>query len=150
MRAAARYPSGGRFQSRLLLRRPETTLIPAFTVHDAAELRTAVESAQPGARILLAPGSYPGGFYFANLRGETNLPIVIAAADPQNPPVIQGAQTGCSSPTRNTSNSTPGFAGQPATALNIDDGGSFDTPARHLVCAVCGSGTWAAGQPRRH
>jgi len=64
------------------------------TVRDAGGLRAAVAAAKPGTRILMAPGTYPGGFSFSNLRGATNLPVVIAAADPANPPVIQGGANG--------------------------------------------------------
>ena len=53
------------------------------TVSNAAGFRTAVAAAKPGMRILLAAGTYPGGFFFKNLQGENNRPIVIAAADPE-------------------------------------------------------------------
>src|SRR6266511_2033913 len=64
------------------------------TVRDATEFRRVVAEATPGTRILIAPGDYTGGFHFSNLRGETNRPIVIAAADPARPPVIKGGGTG--------------------------------------------------------
>ena len=60
------------------------------TVSDASGFRAAVAAAKPGMRILLAAGTYPGGFFFQNVRGEPNHPIVIAAADPKNPPVFRG------------------------------------------------------------
>ncbi len=112
----------------------ETSAAQAVTVRDAAGLRAAVAAAQPGARILLAPGRYPGGFSFSNLRGETNRPVVIAAADPQNPPVIEGGANGMQL-------SDPAFVelhdlvfhGATGNGLNIDDGGSFDTPAREVL-----------------
>ena len=86
------------------------------------------------ARILLSAGTYPGGFYFTDLHGENNHPIVIAAADPTNPPVIQGGGTGLHL-------SRPGFvelhdlviSNVTVNGLNIDDAGSFDKPAHHLV-----------------
>jgi formylglycine-generating enzyme len=98
------------------------------------EFRQAVAQAKPGTRILLSSGHYPGGFYFSDLRGETNHPIVIAAADPANPPVIQGGGTGFHL-------SRPCFielhdlviSNMAVNGLNIDDGGSFDRPAHHLV-----------------
>jgi hypothetical protein len=112
----------------------ETPLAPSVTVSNAAEFRAAVTAAQPGIRILLAPGIYPGGFYFSSLRGTSNSPIVIAALDPQRPPVIQGGANGIQL-------SDPGwvelhgliFSGATGNGLNIDDGGSFDTPAHHLL-----------------
>ncbi len=103
-------------------------------VRNAAEFRGATAQARPGTHILLAPGIYPGGFYFANLRGEAGHPVVIAAADPAHPPVIQGGTGGLHL-------SKPAFVelqdlvvGSVAgNGLNLDDGGSFDTPAHHVV-----------------
>ncbi|MGE3309843.1 MAG: right-handed parallel beta-helix repeat-containing protein [Limisphaerales bacterium] len=104
------------------------------TVRDAAGLRSAVAAARPGTRILLAPGVYPGGFSFAGLRGATNSPIVLAGADPSQPPVIQGGANGIQL-------TDPAFVeirdihfgGATGNGLNIDDGGTFDTPARHVT-----------------
>lgn len=103
-------------------------------IRDANGLRAAVAAAKPGTRLLLDPGIYPGGFHFNNLRGETNRPIILAAADPANPPVIQGGANGMQL-------SDPAFVelhdlvfrGATGNGLNIDDGGSFETPAHHLV-----------------
>jgi len=50
---------------------------------DATEFRQAVAQARPGSRILLAPGTYSGGFHFAKVQGVSNQPVVIAAADPE-------------------------------------------------------------------
>ena len=112
----------------------ETLLPPAITVQNAAELRAAVAAAVPGTRILLAPGTYPGGFYFVNVRGETNLPIVIGAADPQTPPVIQGGGNGMQfSDPASVELHDLVFTGATGNGLNIDDGGSFATPARNLL-----------------
>lgn len=107
---------------------------PEVLVQSAEEFRNAVSQAKPGARLLLAPGNYPGGFHFSNLRGETNHPIVIAAADPDHPPVIQGGTGGLQL-------SRPAFvelhhlviSNMTGNGLNIDDGGEFDSPAHHLV-----------------
>ena len=112
----------------------ETALPPAVTVSTANELRTAVNGVVPGVRILVAPGVYPGGFYFNAVRGERGLPIVIAGLEPANPPVIQGELNGMQF-------SNPAwleladlvFTGATGNGLNIDDGGTFDTPARHIT-----------------
>jgi len=96
-------------------------------------LRTAA-AAEPGTRIALAPGSYEGGISLAGLHGAPDRPIVLAAADPARPPVIEGG----------------GFClhlVDPAyvelcdlvltkgrgNGLNIDDGGSAESPAHHVV-----------------
>ncbi|HZP83714.1 MAG TPA: right-handed parallel beta-helix repeat-containing protein [Chthonomonadaceae bacterium] len=103
------------------------------TVRSAQEFRQAVAQARPGARILLAPGTYPGGFYFDNVRGTQAQPIVIAAADPQNPPVFKGGNNGLHFTAssylelRNLS-----VQGMSDNGINIDDGGVYDRPARHI------------------
>ena len=99
-------------------------------VNNAAEFRSAVAAAKPGTRILLAGGIYGGGFHFSSLRGEPNHPIIIAAANPGQPPVFRDATVGLhlSNPaylelrdlvfTRLTQN-----------GLNIDDGNTAAGPA---------------------
>lgn len=103
-------------------------------VRTAEEFRQAVAQAKPGTRILLASGNYPGDFFFSNVRGETNRPIIIAAADSAHPPVIQAGGTGLHL-------SKPAFvelhdlviSNMTVNGLNIDDGGSLEAPAHHLV-----------------
>jgi hypothetical protein len=63
-------------------------------VANAAEFRAAMAAVKPGTRVLLAGGVYEGGFHFSNARGEAGEPIVVAAADPKNPPVFTKAKTG--------------------------------------------------------
>ena len=111
---------------------PATTT--TVTVRDAAGLRQALAKAQPGTRILLEPGEYPGGFSFANLRGEPGRPIVVAAADPRNPPVFKSGGAGmhlADAAYLELHDLT--VSGWSANGLNIDDGGSYDTPAHHIV-----------------
>jgi hypothetical protein len=75
--------------SGLLLLGLECAWTADVKVNGAAELRAAVASAKPGTRILLAGGSYGAGFHFKNVRGEEGRPIVIAAADEEQPPVFR-------------------------------------------------------------
>lgn len=87
----------------ILLRAPVLTLFVSAAMAGAAvapaaevrvgtadEFRTAVAAATPGTRVILAGGNYGNGFRFAGLRGEPGRPIVIAAADPANPPIFEG------------------------------------------------------------
>jgi len=67
-----------------------TTHAFAQTVQTREQFIDAVQRAKPGARIELAPGRYAGGIRFENLRGTKQQPIVITAADPDRPPVIDG------------------------------------------------------------
>jgi hypothetical protein len=104
------------------------------TVRDAAGLRQAVAKAKPGTRILLEPGEYAGGFHFSNLRGEAGQPILLTASDPKNPPVIKGGGVGIQlvDPSYVELHNLI-FSGWGANGLNVDDGGSYDTPAHHVV-----------------
>ena len=106
-------------------------------VRDAVEFRAALAGAKPGTRLLLAGGAYGGGFQRTNLRGEPGRPVVIAAADPQNPPVFSNAKTGLqlSNPAHLELHGLV-FEKLSDNGLNIDDGGSFaegDAGAHHVV-----------------
>ncbi len=106
----------------------------AVTVRDAEEFRQAVARAKPGARSLLAPGEYPGGFYFPRLQGRPDKPIVIAAADPKNPPVIKGRVEGMHlTDAAHVELRDLTLTGATGNGLNIDDGGSYDTPSHHVL-----------------
>jgi hypothetical protein len=98
------------------------------------QLAQALAQARAGTTILIAPGTYRGGLSQANLRGTDKEPIIIAAADAERPPVIEGGGSGLHF-------SRPQFvelrnlvlAGAQGNGLNIDDGGSKDAPARHVT-----------------
>ncbi len=106
----------------------------SVTVRDTNELRQALTSARAGARILLAPGRYAGGIFFTGLRGEPNRPILVAGADPKNPPVIVGGDTGMQlSDAAYLELRDITFTGANANTLNIDDGGDYDQSAHHIT-----------------
>lgn len=103
-------------------------------VRDTVRLRQAILNAKPGTTVLVAPGEYVGGLYFSNIRGELNKPIVIAAEDPKNPPVIKGGNECLHfSKAANLELRDLVLVGARYNGLNIDDGGSFDTPAHNIV-----------------
>lgn len=94
-------------------------------VSNTEELAAALEAAAPGDEIVLQPGTYTGGVYREGLRQVT-----IRSADPAKPAVIEGGDFGMmlSDPVDVTiANLT--FRKQAGIGLNIDDGGSFETPA---------------------
>ena len=104
-------------------------------VSDAQGFRSAVSTAKPGTRIVLAGGNYGGGFHFANLRGEAGKPIIIAAADPKNPPLFSEAKAGIhlSKPAHVELHGLV-FSKLSANGLNIDDGGvATEDGAHHVV-----------------
>lgn len=102
-------------------------------VADDATLRAALRSAEPGTTIRIAPGTYRGGIHF-DRSGTADQPIVIEAADPAKPPVIQGGGAaiqlvGCSYVTLRNLRAR----GQTGNGFNCDDGGKMDASARGIV-----------------
>lgn len=103
-------------------------------VQNTHEFRAAVRAAIPGTRIEVAAGEYEGGFFFENLRGEKGRPIVIAGAEPANPPRIIGGGGGLmlNNPMFvELENLT--FSGTKGNGLNVADGGKFSREPRGLV-----------------
>jgi len=81
-------------------------------VSNSTELRLAVRSAKPNTKILLKPGEYEGGLFFENIKGGGScLQFSEAAYLEIHNLVLVGARY---------------------NGLNIDDGGSFDTPTHHI------------------
>lgn len=96
------------------------------------ELRRALAEAVPGTRILVAPGEYRG-FSAAAVAGKEGRPIVLTAATPEDPPRFCGGIHFSDVGHFEIRGIT--IRGAPANGLNIDDGGSFDTPSHHLLLA---------------
>jgi hypothetical protein len=97
-------------------------------------LQKATENATPGLQVLLLPGTYPGGLHLSRLQGTASHPIRIASEDRAQPAILSGGGTGIqlSDPAYLV---LEDFIIEECTSngLNIDDGGSYDTPAHHLV-----------------
>jgi hypothetical protein len=112
----------------------DETETATVNVASRVELVQAVRAARPGTKILLAPGKYDGGLNFNKLQGAEGRPIVLAAADPKDPPVIEGGAVGMhlTDPAHVELHDLV-IARSRANGLNIDDGGSYDTPAHHVV-----------------
>ena len=104
------------------------------TVSDAVQLRRELASTAAGTTIRIAPGTYRGGVSARGLRGEPSKPIVLSALDPERPPVLQGGDSGL-----HLSGATYVelhdlvVAGVSGNGLNLDDGGSYDHPAHHVL-----------------
>ena len=98
------------------------------------ELVAALRRVEAGTTILIAPGEYQGALSQANLAGTKEQPIVIAGADPGNPPVIEGGGSGLhlTSPAHVELRNLV-IEGARGNGLNIDDSGNTDTPAHDLV-----------------
>jgi hypothetical protein len=98
------------------------------------QLVVALRGAKAGTTILIAAGDYQGGLSQANLTGTKEQPIVIAAADPNRPPVISGGGSGLhlNSPAHVELRDLV-IDGARGNGLNIDDSGNTATPAHDLV-----------------
>lgn len=118
-------------------------------VRNADELLRAARTARPGTTILLEPGTYRGGLTLNNLRGTAQQPILIAAANPDERPVIEGGNS-CLHLTNPVHVELQNLVltGARANGLNIDDGGSFDTPAHHVK--LVGLAVKDIGSDRNH
>lgn len=98
------------------------------------ELVRALREAKPGTTVLIASGTYRGGLSQTRLQGTKEQPIVVAGADPKEPPVIEGGGSGLrlSSPVHLVLRDLT-FAKATGNGINIDDGGSAQSPAHDLV-----------------
>ena len=103
-------------------------------VRDRAGLVAALESARPGTRIRIAPGEYAGGLACRGLAGTEARPVVIAAADPAQPPRIVGGTNGIQmSDVAWLTIEDVEFRGATGNGINIDDAGTFETPSHHVT-----------------
>lgn len=98
-------------------------------VSTTAELRSALAAAKPGTRILVAPGEYDR-IQAVGLRGEAGNPIVLANEDATGTALIRGMQL---SDVAHVEIVGLTIANAPANGLNIDDGGTFETPSHHVT-----------------
>ncbi len=103
-------------------------------VRTRQELQRALSEARPGTSILIEPGEYAGGFFANTLQGTREQPIVIAARDPRRPPVIRGGSNAFQfSGARHLELRDLHLTGATQNGLNLDDGGSAQTPAEHIL-----------------
>lgn len=104
-------------------------------VADSAGLREALGQLGPGTTLSLEPGVYRGGVYLHRVNGTADAPIVIQGLDPNDPPVFRGGGgqaihlADCSYITLRHLR----VEGFPLNGINIDDGGTYETPAQHIV-----------------
>lgn len=105
-----------------------------------AELERALAAARPGDCIHIAAGEYRG-FSAKDLHGTSTKPLMIRGADPAQPPNFVGAIH--LSEVTHLSLEHLLISGSTTNGLNIDDGGTFDTPScdialRHITVRDCG------------
>jgi hypothetical protein len=107
-------------------------------------IRAAVARATPGTRIVVKAGTYAGSTSLTGLRGEPERPIAIVA---EGKVVLEatGAQPLLSgSDLRYVVIEGFTLRGSTSHGINFDDGGSYESPAEHLVLrnlTVAGAGS---------
>jgi len=105
-----------------------------ISIRNTSELRRAITQAKPGTTIVLEPGRYEGGIYLSGVSGTDNAPIIIEAADPNDPPFFSGGgQAMHLSDCNHIILRNLKIKGFPSNGINIDDGGSYETPAHHIT-----------------
>lgn len=119
-----------------------TPLVSARTLEVRAggtytTLQSAAAAVRPGDTILFRGGSYAGGEYVANLQGRSDAWITIMAAPGEEVFLRGGANAWqLSDPAWVL---IKGFIleGQTGNGMNIDDAGTFETPAHHIIIEGC-------------
>ncbi|HEX8200561.1 MAG TPA: hypothetical protein VF590_08740, partial [Isosphaeraceae bacterium] len=105
-----------------------------YYVSNNQEINQALPLAKPGTRILLRPGIYSGDIYLVNMVGAPGSPILFGAADPTQRPVIRGGLDGIHLvDPQYVEISDLILDGAYYNGVNVDDGGTYDTPAHHVT-----------------
>ncbi len=103
-------------------------------VSSESALLEAVRKATPGAVIGIEQGEYNGGLYIEAIHGAPDRPIHIKGMNPNNPPIFRGGTNGIHfSSISHVVIEDIHFTETTGNGLNIDDGGTFDTPSHHIV-----------------
>lgn len=105
-----------------------------ITIHSSDQLREELKRISSGDTISISPGVYQRSIALKNLHGTVAAPIVIQAADPQNPPIFKGQGEGLklsSCSYIKIENLT--FHGFSGNGINIDDSGNGKLPSHHII-----------------
>lgn len=108
---------------------PGETAARTVRVASQDELSRAIAAARPGDRIVIAAGEYRG-FSATKLQGLDAKPILIEGESAQSPPKFT-SQIHFSDPAH-LDLVNLAIVGAATNGLNIDDGGSFESPAHHI------------------
>ncbi|MFN8361187.1 MAG: right-handed parallel beta-helix repeat-containing protein [Candidatus Kapaibacterium sp.] len=100
-------------------------------------LQAAAQQAQPGDTILIFGGIYSGNDAIVNLQGTANQWITILAAEKGAVIYRGGSQAFQMTDTRYVRMSGLIFEQQTGNGINLDDGGTFDTPSHNIIIENC-------------
>jgi len=113
---------------------PSTVDACQILVSNSEEFHQAIKKLEFGTELLIAPGTYRGEIQVNNVSGTADNPIVISGLSPEKPPLIHGGEAfgfhlqDCGYITLRGI-VVKGFQGN---GINIDDGGTYDTPSHHI------------------
>ena len=103
-------------------------------VRDDAGLRAALAKLQAGSVVRIAPGNYAPGISVSDVHGTAEKPVVIEALDAEKPPVFEGgSQAWHLTDVSHLTLRGLLCRGQKHNGINLDDGGSFETPSHHVT-----------------
>jgi hypothetical protein len=111
--------------------------IEVSTTGNIRNLGQAAAVAEPGDTILFRGGVYAGGDYVAGLQGTAAAWITILAAPGEDVTLRGGGNAWQLADAAYLRIAGFVIEGQTGNGLNLDDGGSMDTPAHHLVIERC-------------
>lgn len=100
-------------------------------------LQAAATVATPGDTILMRAGTYSGGDAIANLQGTAAAWITLRAANSETVLFRGGSQAFQLSDAAFLRIEDLTFEQQTGNGVNIDDGGTLDTPSHHIVIERC-------------
>ncbi|MBK9271439.1 MAG: T9SS type A sorting domain-containing protein [Saprospiraceae bacterium] len=93
----------------------------------------AARNALPGDTILIYPGNYRGSFFIENLKGTPNAWITLKGIDRNTVVFSGGSQSMHFTDAQYVSIQDMTITGQTGNGMNIDDGGSYQTPTKKLI-----------------
>lgn len=108
------------------------------TGQEYSTLTEAAVDAEPGDTVLVHAGVYGGGHFISNVQGTADKPIVFLAEGEDGDVRFEGG-TEAWHLTDVAYVHIKGFefTGQSGNGVNIDDGGSYDTPSHHVTIEEC-------------
>lgn len=93
--------------------------------------------AKPGDTVLIHPGTYQGAFFISNLNGKANAWIVIMGVNKNTVILKAGSEGFHFSDVSYIKIQDITFTGHTANGMNIDDAGTMETPAHHVLVTGC-------------
>lgn len=105
--------------------------------HPYANVAPAAQEALPGDTILLHTGVYDGGQYISGLQGTADAPVTFLAAPGETVVVRGGNECWHLTDVRHVRIEGITFREAGTNLVNIDDGGSYDTPTLHVAIVNC-------------